>query len=168
VVMDANQTSALLVSESSQGSGLLSSRLRARGCSCSRFASSVMEVWSQLREREFDLALSPLRLRDVTLFPLIDFLEGSRTSLFFFRPVEDGCWWLPALRFGKKCFGSDALRPSEFIASLDDLMDEIELARQPHVPERQPLELVSPIVRPRCVRFTNVNRGAAAGGRIAS
>jgi hypothetical protein len=127
-----------------------------------------MEVWSQLREREFDLALSPLRLRDVTLFPLIDFLEGSRTSLFFFRPVEDGCWWLPALRFGKKCFGSDALRPSEIIASLDDLMNEIELAHQTHIPERQPLELVSPIVRPRCVRFANVNQAAAADGRISS
>jgi hypothetical protein len=166
--MEANKTSALLVGESPQGSGLLSSRLQARGWSCGSFASSAAEVWSQLRQREFDLVLTPLRLRDVTLFPLIDFLEASRTSLFFFRPVEGGCSWLPALRFGKKCFGSDALRPSEFVASLDDLMDEIELARQPHVPERRPLQLVSPIVRPRRVRFANVNQAAAAGGRIAS
>ena len=25
-------------------------------------------------------------------------LAGSHTSVFYLYPVEDGCWWLPALR----------------------------------------------------------------------
>jgi len=73
-----------------------------------------------------DLALSPMRLRGATLFPLIDLLEGSRVTLFYSHVVEQGCWWLPALRHGERCFGSCALRPSEFVSVLDEAIAEIQ------------------------------------------
>ncbi|HVB55360.1 MAG TPA: hypothetical protein VNE63_02875 [Candidatus Acidoferrales bacterium] len=56
----------------------------------------------------------------MSAFSLIFLLDRSNITLFYFHAVEDGCWWLPALRHGQKCFGSSALRPSEFVAALDD------------------------------------------------
>jgi hypothetical protein len=73
----------------------------------------------------FALVLSPMRLRDSSLFPLIGLLDGSGITLFYFHAVEDGCLWLPALRRGQKCFGSSAMRPSEFVAALDDVIEGI-------------------------------------------
>ena len=119
------QSRVLLIGESSQGSSHLFKRLEGHGCKC-EFATSYQEAVSLLKTEEFVLVLSPMRIHDSSVFPLIGQLEGSRTSLFYFQPVEDGCWWLPALRFGRKCFGSNALRPSEFIALLELAIDEME------------------------------------------
>src|SRR5262249_45718342 len=73
-----------------------------------------------------DLVLTPLRLRGEKTSSLIDLLAGSRANLFFFQLVEEGCWWLPGLRFGKNCFGSSALRPAEFVLALQKLIEEIK------------------------------------------
>jgi hypothetical protein len=115
---------ALLIGESPQGSSNLAKRLQARGCECD-FAVSSQEASSMLRAERFDLVLSPMRLRDGSLFSLINLLNGSGITLFFSYVVEDGCWWLPALRHGQNCFGSSALRPSQFIAALDEAIEEI-------------------------------------------
>jgi hypothetical protein len=61
--------------------------------------------------------------------------------LFYSQPVEDGCWWLPALRHGQNCFGSSALRPSQFIAALDEAIEEICFRA---VMERNILQSVAP------------------------
>ena len=111
------RTRALLIGESPQGSSHLAKRLQERGCEC-EFAVSCEEARSSLGTKRFDLALSPMRLRGVSLFPLICSLDESNITLFYFHAVEDGCWWLPALRHGQHCFGSSALRPSEFVAVL--------------------------------------------------
>jgi hypothetical protein len=84
-----------------------------------------------------------MRLRDSSVFPLISLLEGSDVTLFYFQLVEDGCWWLPALRSGQTCFGSYALRPSEFVLSLNEIMEEIRVNLQ--VPaELQPVLVAGP------------------------
>ena len=49
-------------------------------------------------------------------------LAGSRTTVFYLYPVEDGCWWLPALRLGVDCYGSPALRPSELALYLKQML----------------------------------------------
>jgi hypothetical protein len=115
---------ALLIAEGLQTPSCLARRLEGQGCSCS-FARSYREACSSLGNQDFDLVLSPLRLRGVTLFPLIDLLAGSRITLFYSHPVEQGCWWLPGLRRGQKCFGSAAFRPSEFVSVLDDVIVEV-------------------------------------------
>lgn len=76
-------------------------------------------------------------------FPLVNQLEGSRTTLFFFQAVEESCWWLPGLRLGRNCFGSCALRRSEFITSLGRIMDEIQ-ADSPSLAEHKPRAASAP------------------------
>ena len=125
-LMEPRGPKALLIGESPQGSSHLAKRLQERGCEC-EFAVSCEEARSSLGTKRFDLALSPMRLRGVSLFPLICSLDESNITLFYFHAVEDGCWWLPALRHGQHCFGSSALRPSEFVAVLDDVIEEIYL-----------------------------------------
>ncbi len=122
--MEPRRAKVLLIGENPQGFSYLAKRLQDRGCECACAVSS-QEACSLLRTQQFDLALSPMRLRDGSLFSLISLLEGSGITLFFFHAVEDGCWWLPALRCGHDCFGSSALRPSEFVAALDKTIEEI-------------------------------------------
>ena len=91
---------ALLIGENPQGSSHSATRLQRRGCECS-FATSYPEACASLRGQGFEVVLSPTRLRGVTVFPLIDLLEGSEVTLFYSHAVEQGCWWLPALRHGE-------------------------------------------------------------------
>jgi CheY-like chemotaxis protein len=135
--MDNKKPKALLIGENPQGSSYLAKRLQERGCEC-EFAVSYQEARSLLMAQGFDLALSPMRLRDGSLFPLIGLLDGSGITLFYFHAVEDGCLWLPALRRGQKCFGSSALRPSEFVSALDEAIDEIRFDRHVAGTAQQP------------------------------
>ena len=109
----------------------MTARLEKHGYKCS-FVALYEEARSRLSLQSFDLVLSPMRVRNDSFFPLVSLLEGSHTTLFFFQAVEDGCWWLPALESGRRCFGSSALRPSEFIAALEKIRDGIYAdAREP-------------------------------------
>lgn len=122
--MASGMFNVLLIGMSSRGPSHLTKHLRKQGCQC-EFASSCWEARSLLQSHHFDMVLSPMRLRDTSLFPLVELLEGSDVSLFYSCPVEVGSWWLPALRRGEKCFGSPALRPSEFVSALDEAIDEV-------------------------------------------
>jgi hypothetical protein len=123
--MNATEPRVLLIGENSQGSLHLIKRLARRGCDC-RFATSYRDAISLLTAQDFDLVLSPTRIADSSVFPLVGVFKGSRTTWFCFLAVEEGCWWLPTLRFGQECFGSNALRPREFVSSLDLVIDEVQ------------------------------------------
>lgn len=120
---------ALLIAENPNGASYLAKRLLKHGCDC-EFVTSLADARSRIEARDYDLVLSATRLRDGGAFPLMNRLEGSGATLFYFFPVEEGCWWLPALRFGTRCFGSSALRPSDFVPILDEVIDEIRIAAQ--------------------------------------
>jgi hypothetical protein len=49
-------------------------------------------------------------------------LAGSDVSIFYTFPVENGCWWLPALRRGENCHGAPAFRRNEFPAELERIL----------------------------------------------
>lgn len=49
-------------------------------------------------------------------------LIGSEASIFYTFPVENGCWWLPALRGGKDCHGAPAFRRNEFPFELERIL----------------------------------------------
>jgi hypothetical protein len=136
------QTRALLIGESSQGSWHLIKHLERYRCDC-RCVTSYQEARSTLKAQRFDLVLSSMRLRDSSLFPLVSQLEGSQITLFYFQAVEEACWWLPALRSGRNCFGSCALRPSEFISSLGQIMGEMQVGSR-SLTEFQPPAAPSP------------------------
>jgi hypothetical protein len=164
----------LLVGENAHGCSYLAQRLRERGCHC-EFAASYPETCSSLRVQHFHLVLSPMRLRGTSIFPLIDLLDGSRVTLFFFHPVEQGCWWLPALRDGEKCFGSSALRPSDFVTALDEAIAEIRCSvrmggNTQQFAVRQPRMTVTPLshrehlfVRPLRAKVSATAESKAAG-----
>jgi hypothetical protein len=119
--MDTGKIKVLLIGKVSDTYSPLSYFLKSRGCGL-RFAISKREVCWLLEARSFDLVLAPIRLDGNSLYPLIRWLHGSTSTLFYSQPVEDGCWWLPALWRGKKCFGAPALRPSAFATVLDEFI----------------------------------------------
>jgi hypothetical protein len=117
------------MAENRRSPSCLAKRLEEQGCSCS-FATSYREAHLLLSGQDFDVVFSPMTLRGIRVSPLIELLEGSRVTLFYSHLVEQGCWWLPALRRGEKCFGSAAFRSSEFLAVLDEVIAEIRMERQ--------------------------------------
>jgi hypothetical protein len=133
--MENRNPSVLLIGESPQDSSELSARMEMLGCQC-RFVSSCREAHLVVRSQAFDLVLGHGRLPDGSLYSLMNLLEGSGATMFYSFAVEYGCWWLPALRRGQKCFGSPALRPSEFMCLLNEMIRE--LREVPMTPERLP------------------------------
>jgi hypothetical protein len=51
-------------------------------------------------------------------------LIGSAVSVFYTFPVENGCWWLPALRRGEDCHGAPAFRRGEFPFELERIFQD--------------------------------------------
>jgi PleD family two-component response regulator len=161
--MRIGKPKALLVGEKAVRRSSLQEHLEGKGFECS-FASSYDEARSQLSGQAFDLVFSPLRLSGMNLFSLMELLEGSEVTLFYFHAVEQGFWCLPALRQGQRCFGSSGLRPNEFLAHLDELIDSIHRNRRGALePDEKRLMLAvadAPVLPAGCVPRSAV-RGAA-------
>jgi hypothetical protein len=128
--MDRPTVSVLLLGERETGLSHLRRQLENRGCRCA-FAHSTSEGLAQFGPHYFQLILSamPLQLADSLLAELGD----SACTAYYSYQVEDGCWWLPVARHGEKCFGAPGLRPSEFVAALDEMLREITSANVPVV-----------------------------------
>jgi DNA-binding NtrC family response regulator len=122
--MNGRSQRALLVDENPEHCSNLVKRLQERGFQC-QFASSSQQALSLARIYDFDLVLSPVRLHGASLLSLMDSFVGSGATLFYFHGVEEGCWWLPAIRHGKRCFGSSAFRPGEFISALEAAINDV-------------------------------------------
>jgi hypothetical protein len=122
--MERQRLQILLIRKSQNGSSVLATRLAAHGCACT-FANSLQNVRTLLDRRTFDLVLGPIRLESDSLYSLIDRLEGTGTALFYSLGVEDGSWWLPALRRGENCFGEPAIHSSAFMGVLEKTIQEI-------------------------------------------
>jgi hypothetical protein len=149
--MESRNVKALLIQERLQGSGQLEKYLRACGCECHR-AGSYKEACYLLGVDEFDLVLSPMRLPDTSLFPLLNLLNGSRITLFYWLAVDGGCLWLPALRHGQNCFGSSTLSTGKFVLELETVIKEIRTEAsagdtQPVVANELPGALATPAPR---------------------
>jgi hypothetical protein len=128
---DSRKLRVLLVGENVLGSSYLVNRLWLRGCQC-EFAISYEEVLALLGGQTIHLMLCPLRLNRRNLLPLTDLLEGSGISLFYATSGDPGSWWLPALRHGRKCFGSFAISPSEFMPLLEEVLERAGRIAAPH------------------------------------
>jgi hypothetical protein len=122
--MKGEGVAALLIGESARSFSHIVQRLERAGCRC-RFANSYEAALEQLEQETFDLVLSVIRPESGAIASLVRRLEGSGASFYYTHPVEEGCWWLPALRRGEQCFGRPALRPSEFAGVLDTVVAEL-------------------------------------------
>ncbi len=129
----------LLVCNSPIGMSFLAARLKKWACEV-HFASSCKEASAFLNNQRFDVVLSEFRLSDGSTYPLASSLVGTRTTVVYSYPVESGCWWLPAVKNGKSCWGSLAMQPSEFVAFLDEIVTELRSHRLANADEfRKPL-----------------------------
>lgn len=126
--MEEGEIGVLLIGESARSFSHIVKRLEKSGCQC-RFTDSYQEARSLISEKQFDLVLSVIPPREHAISTLAHLLTGTRASVYYAQPVEDGCWWLPALRFGERCFGAPALRPSEFSNALGQIVEHIRKGR---------------------------------------
>jgi hypothetical protein len=120
--MSQQSVRVLVLGESEKGSSHLARFLEQRGCNC-WFAKSAEEGLRLLDTYKFQIVLSTRPLPQAN--PMVARLAESRCTVFCCQPVEDGCWWLPLVDHGKKCLGAPALRPSEFVGTLGQIVKEI-------------------------------------------
>ena len=120
--MTLSGTDVLLVGQNLHGARTLTERLHRWGFKCQR-AGSIRTALGLLGSRPFDLVLSNTRLSDGTGFGFLVALAGLPVTVFLCLPVENSCFWLPAMDGGKECLGLlPALRPSEFVSTLVDMV----------------------------------------------
>lgn len=121
----AGNVAALLVGDSPQAFSLCQQRLESKGCRCNR-ARSHHDLKAPLTRKQFDIVLAIYPIERNTKNGLAVLLSGSRITLFYALPVEEGCWWVPVLRIGHECIGEPALRPHEFSIVLDVIVKELK------------------------------------------
>lgn len=91
------------------------------------------------RSGAYDLILLDSTVSQEQRRELSSQLAGSRASIFYTFPVENGCWWLPALRRGHDCHGAPAFRRNEFPFELERILrNHTEALAEDCFPHRTP------------------------------
>ena len=122
--MNRSGVKVLFLGENAKGWAYLLQRLEQRGCHC-WFADSAEEGLALLDTHEFHLVLSTYGAHQASRMTAV--LGRVNCSVFCCYPVEDGCWWVPLVSQGHKYLGAPALRASEFVSMLDQMIREIAL-----------------------------------------
>lgn len=109
----------LVICDNRQGCWHLAGRLEQLGCSC-WFASSNEEIRAVLAQRPFRLVVStqPVTERG----SLMRTLQAPDRLVFYSLPVEQGCLWFQAIPEISEGPRASALRPSEFMSILTNLV----------------------------------------------
>lgn len=141
--MEGRRPQVLLAGETTSDALVLAENLERWACDL-HVATTFEEACALLTERPCDLVLSDIRLADGSAYPLVTMLVGSNATLFFFQPVREGCWWLPAVLRGEYRWGAPALRPAEFARTLERILDELTAKGAPAAPEPTPRRLAAP------------------------
>jgi hypothetical protein len=116
---DAIQFKILVLGENHAGWVGLQKQLEKRGCRC-WFARSAEEALALNGARDYDLILSSISVSQIDT--CLSDLGGFQANVFYCHPVEDGCWWLPIVRHGQKCFGAPGVRGREFMGVLEQII----------------------------------------------
>jgi len=77
-----------------------------------------------VRKGAFDLILLDSTVAPEHRRQLASDFVGSEVSIFYTFPVENGCWWVPALRRGQECHGAPAFRRNEFPFELERILQD--------------------------------------------
>lgn len=110
----------LLVGQNFQSARALTERLHRWKFRC-HFAANVRTASELLAVHPVDLVLSNTYLPDGSGFGLLTVLARLPVTVFLCLPVENSCFWLPAIDGGKACLGLPALRPLEFGRALEEM-----------------------------------------------
>lgn len=157
----------LLIGESDRSFSHITRRLERHGCRC-LFANSYEQAREILAQESISLVLSVIPPRENAMSLLTDMLLGTEASIYYAQPVEDSCWWLPALRQGERCFGTPALRPSEFATVLDREMERIPGGAEAEI---EPKPVVAPVIsmlKPPAARLSDEIEDSAVQPRVRS
>ncbi len=120
--MKKTPTTVLLVGHSAARSATLHQWLSDQGCHC-QFAASFHAACKLMAESEFDLVLCQYELPDRAAFPLLDWLEGSRSTLLFTAGSGNGSRWLPVIERGKRCIDRPLLNARNLGNALLEMLD---------------------------------------------
>jgi hypothetical protein len=132
--MPVKDPNVLLVAQSLNGVSALASRLANLECEI-QFAPSSSAAVALTERQRFDLVLCEFRMRVGSFCPLVASLIGSPATLLYSYPVKTGCWWLPAVKDGKSCWGAPAMRSPEFVRFLGEFLSAIRQG-EPFSPDK--------------------------------
>jgi hypothetical protein len=124
--MSEDTIRVLLIGETEHGCSHVRRLLEKRGCSC-WFGKSFDEGAELFDRHSFHMVLSTVPFHQYDQFLVR--LRQLPSTVFQCFQVEDGCWWLPVVRKGEECLGAPALRASEFLGALDQIVEELRPAR---------------------------------------
>jgi len=119
----------LLVGPEFHDSLALTGRMRKWGFRC-HFANSIRAAHEMVHTLRPNLVLCNVNLPDGSGYGLATGLSGLPVTMFLCMPVEESCYWLPAIDAGKECLGLPALRPSEFASALAELARSLPVEEQ--------------------------------------
>ncbi len=122
--MPVSGIDVLFVGSGFHDSQMLTNRMRKWGFRC-HFANSLRTARELVHSTRVDLVLSRVGLPDGTGFGLVAGLSGLPVTAFLCLPVDDSCYWLPAMDSGKDCLGLPALHASEFVDTLEKMAHDL-------------------------------------------
>ena len=117
--MNLRPLNILLLGENQSGWASLQRQLEKRSCRC-WLGRSAKEAVALTGARDYDLILTSIPVAQIDA--CLAELGGFQPNVFYCHPVEDGCWWLPVVRHGRKCFGAPGVRGAEFPGVLDQII----------------------------------------------
>jgi CheY-like chemotaxis protein len=120
--MSETEMTVLLVGDTAARSTTLWNWLRKTGCTF-EVATSYEGACSRLAQTDFDLVLCKYQLADRVAFPLLDWLEGSSSSLIFCAKSGRGSRWLPVIEHGERCLDRRLLRSTNLPAALESILN---------------------------------------------
>jgi CheY-like chemotaxis protein len=92
-------------------------------CKC-QFAATFQNACRRLSQTEFDLVLCKYHLPDRTAFPLLDWLEGTGSTLIFYASSGEDGRWLPMIERGKRCPDRPLLRTQDLPQAVAQIFEE--------------------------------------------
>jgi CheY-like chemotaxis protein len=111
----------LLVGQKLKAISSLVEKLEAQGCSW-EFVETAEDAQRAIDRRPFDVILVDSQLPGGAAYSLIRMLVDTRSSLFFWVPLERSGCLLPVVLRGRYQFHSNALRPPAFSQVLSTLL----------------------------------------------
>jgi CheY-like chemotaxis protein len=111
----------LLAGDDAARSATLFKWLSDEACHC-QFAASFQGACRLLSETKFDLVLCQYDLPDRTAFPLLDWLEGSQSTLLVSGRNRTGRRWLPMIERGRRCLDRPLLSTADLPGALGEML----------------------------------------------
>jgi len=88
-----------------------------------QFATTFQDACRLMSQRQFDFVLCQYEVPDRTAFPLLDWLEGSRSTLLFSARTGRGSRWLPVIERGRRCLDRPLLQTTDLPNALGGMLD---------------------------------------------